>query len=364
MELFLDSNAHLPLSKQALDAFIEANNSLAGRGHALSPSKPGRAAEAAIEKAREEIALLLGAEISSQIIFTSTCTQACEWGMEIFKKINKDTPIIYTSPTEHPAVAQAINKHNQFNNLLLNIDVDENARIINKDIKDSALISIFVQNEVGLIQPVFESNAKSLFVDMCQAPGKVSMPKLKDIQNLDVAVFGAHKFGGPASVGFMYVKDTSKWFKNDTGSRYFLDRAGTPDVCSIVATAAALKHTLETFEKKQDNMIKFQHIVESGLEELGFEVVSKKAPRSYNTSFFKVPSKYYSHVLMHLLGEKKIYIGLGSACGSVHSGTSPLIKILNAGTVKDFIRVSQEGYYGEREAMHFVSVLKGICEKS
>jgi cysteine desulfurase len=369
-ELFLDSNAHLPMCQPALDAFILANKSLAGHGHSLSPSVPGRAAESAIEKARQDIAYILGAETSNNIFFTSTCTHACEWGIDIFRNINKDAPFIYSSPVEHPAVRQALSKGLATQTLskekvrpdLLSLDIDTNARVKvdTHIVKGSGVVSIFVQNEIGTVQPIFELNTGSLFSDMSQAPGKIKIPKLSSIKNLDVAVFGAHKFGGPSSVGIVYIKDTNNWIKNGTGSRYFLDRAGTPDVCSILATAAALKHATDTLDIRRVNMEKFRAIIETEMETLGFEIIGKNTERVPNTTFAKVPDSKYSHVLMHKLGERKIYIGLGSACGSVHSGISPLLKILGY-TSQDFIRISQEGQYGEREADIFIKELKNFC---
>src|SRR5690606_15566795 len=126
--------------------------------------------------------------------------------------------------------------------------------------------------EIGLIQPIHNLNTSSLFLDMSQAPGKVILPKLNDINNLDVAVFGAHKFGGPASIGFIYLKDVNQWQKYGTGSRYYLDRAGTPDVCSIVATAAALEYSLDTFPERNKKMVEFQSFIEKELENLDFEI--------------------------------------------------------------------------------------------
>src|SRR5690606_1574188 len=192
-ELFLDANAHLPMSKPALDAFIKTNSSLAGHGHALAPSAPGRAAEAAIEDARSIIAERLGTEHPNQIIFTSTCTEACSWGLELFSKININKNILIT-PTEHPAVRQKA-KELFPSRIMLSTDKDGLLDLDYPTDNSSAIISIYIQNEIGIIQPVQKLNASSLFLDMSQGPGKINLPKLSDIKNLDVAVFGAHKFG-------------------------------------------------------------------------------------------------------------------------------------------------------------------------
>lgn len=362
-ELFLDSNAHLPMCKPAVDAFVKTNSSLGGHGHPLSPSAPGRSAERTIEQARGDIAKLLGVANPNQIFFTSTCTEACEWGLQIFKKILPEESCVWTSPSEHPAVSQALNSLYIGKEIAFHLEVDENVVVkTSNSIPDSSgAVCILVQNEIGTIQPVFDLKTKHLFVDMSQAPGKMKIPPLDSIKNLDVAVFGAHKFGGPASVGFIYVKDVNYWIKKGTGSRYFLDRAGTPDICSIAATAAALKHSFDTFEVRKSNMEGFKAVLEPELESLGFQIVARDADRVPGTTFARVPEGKHSHVLMHMLGQKGIYIGLGSACGSVHSGTSPLLKILSrVGTVKDFVRISQYGNYGSKDAEYFIQKLKGV----
>lgn len=364
MELFLDANAHLPMSKPAIDAFIKTNSSLAGHGHALSPSVPGRAAEAAIEEARNTVSDLLGSENPNQLVFTSTCTEACSWGLDIFRNINENKSI-YISPAEHPAVRQAA-KELFLSRTVLNTNKSAYIDLSYPIQKDSAIISIFVQNEVGTIQPINDlgKSCSSLFSDMSQAPGKIELPKLSHINNLDVSVFGAHKFGGPASVGILYVKDTNKWFAKGTGSRYFLDRPGTPDTASIVATAAALKHAINTFPERNEKMKEFRDVIEPEMEKLGFEIIGKYDPRINGTTFAKIPNNKYSQIILQMLGNKGIYIGLGSACGSIHSGKSPLINILNRnGCVRDFVRISHYGDYGKKEAEYFVKILKDVCER-
>lgn len=363
-ELYLDANAHLPMNQSAMQAFLKTNESLGGHGHALSPSVPGRAAEKAIEGARGKIAYLLGVSNPNQIFFTSTCTDACQWGLDIFKSILPPESCVWMSPTEHPAVRQAISElYKESNNSFFHLEVDKDAVVKTSNVipEGCGAVCILVQNEIGIIQPVFELKTDHLFVDMSQAPGKMKIPALDSIENLEVAVFGAHKFGGPASVGFVYIKDVNNWKKRGTGSRYFLDRAGTPDVCSVVATAAALEEAMSTLEERCANFEAFKGVLEPALQELGFEIIAKDAERVSNTTFARVPAGKHSHIIMHALGQKGIYIGLGSACGSIHSGTSPLMNILSrVGTVKDFIRISQYGSYGEKDAEYFIKKLKEI----
>lgn len=347
--LYLDANAHLPMSKVALDALVSFNNSVAGHGHSMAPSRPGRAAMTAMEVSREVIAECLGASNPHQIIFTSTCSQACEWGLEIFNNLNQKQTFV--SPTEHPAVRQSTSELNK-------IPINSDGIITNIEFNDDGVICIYMQNEIGVIQPIKDIKCGYLFSDMSQIPGKITI-NLSSIPNVDIATFGAHKFGGPGGVGFIYLKEPLYWQEFGTGSRYFKDRTGTPDVASIVATAAALEDAIKTLPERTVKMKEFQTTLESGLDNLGIEVIGKGAvERSPNTTFMHIPDGKAMQILLCLGGEN-IHVGLGSACGSFHSGMSPLMTAMGrSGGAHDFMRVSTYGEYASEDALLFLDKLQ------
>ena len=192
---------------------------------------------------------------------------------------------------------------------------------------------------------------------MSQALGKIPV-NVSDL-NVDLAVFGAHKFGGPGGLGFIYIKDPSNYLPFGTGSRYFLDRTGTPDVAAAVAAAAALEDAVLSLSTRMSRMTKFRDTLEEGLESLGLEIIGKNANRAPGTTFVRIPNKGLHSVIK--LGEHGIYVGLGSACGSVHTGESPLMKEIGCpGTIHDFMRISQFGEYGAPEAKHFLNILRKV----
>ncbi len=176
-------------------------------------------------------------------------------------------------------------------------------------------------------------------------------------------MFGAHKFAGPGGVGFFYLRDTAIWKEFGTGSRYFFDRPGTPDAASITATAVALEEALRTLPQRYSNMIDFRAILEPGLEEFGCRVIAQDSPRIPGTTFFKVP-KSRALQLMAQLAESGIYVGLGSACGSLHTGPSPLMTQLGlGGNTHDYIRISQFGDYTASDAKHVLSKMRVFFPK-
>jgi len=354
MTLYLDCAAHMPMNEAALKAFVDYNNSTAGHGNALAPSTPGRSAAIAIENAREKIASLLGAKSASQIVFTSTATQACEWAVSTLKQL--DCGVICISPTEHPAVRQAANKYFPETT---EIKIDKNGVIQKTKFNYyESVICTHVQNEIGIIQPIDNIKCRYLFSDMSQSCGKITI-NLSNL-SIDLATFSAHTFGGPASIGLIYLKDTNYWKEFGTGSRYYLDRPGTMDVASIVATAAALELAVNTLPERTQKMQEFKTILENGLEEMDFKIIAKDAARSPSTTFVRLgPEKGFT--TMMALDEKGIYVSLGSACGAAHTGKSPLMAKLGInGGAHDFIRISQFGQYGENEAKLFINTLKDI----
>jgi len=354
-DLFLDANAHLPLNQKAAQAFIEFNNSIGGHGNAMAASVTGRAAANSIENSRKKIAELIGAKSADQIIFTSTCTQACEWGLEILKAQN--FPMTWCSQIEHPAVGKKVAKI--FNSNDLFTSKNGIAGCTFEPDEGSAFICIHVQNEVGTIQPI-EDIKVPFFCDMSQSLGRLPL-NVSKIPNLKIATFAAHKFGGPVGVSFMYIQNPDWWIPFGTGSRYHRDRAGTPDPGMIVATAVALEEALSTLDRRYSNAIAFSTEIEHVIKELGFTVIGDGAKRLPHITFFQIGKKMGPYVVNQFEAER-IHIGKGSACGSLTSNSSPVMAALGSGgSASDFIRISQWGNYSEKEALRFIKTLKKYC---
>lgn len=347
--LYLDANAHIPLNKQALKAMSDSEDF----GHPLSPSLIGRNAASIVEQSREKIASLLNIN-SNQIFFCYSASQAAEWGMEIFCKINNDTRAV-VSPVEHYSVYNACSK---FFSPDLYFSHNENGIYNEQEKKYSKVVCIHLQNEIGVIQPLEKIKTDYLFSDMSQSLGKIPI-NLNSFSNVDVAIFGAHKFGGPSGVGFLYLKDPNHWQPFGTGSRYLLDYPGTPNVLGILGTAIALEDALKTIPERINNMIAFKNVLENGLKELNIDIIAENENRCPNTTFIKISNNRAIHMLM-LLGQEGIHVGLGSACGGLNN-KNPMMQRLNRSCdAYDFMRISQWGNYGEIEAKYFLENFKRL----
>ena len=376
-QLYLDANAHVPMSDETQKALAEFNNSPAAHGHPLSPSIIGRAAARAIEESRTKIAELIGAESPGQIFFTTSCTQACAWVATMFD--DSEGALTAISNLEHPAMKQAFTQ----DPFQYTFDLPSNAdgivqppfgplglEKIDPDIYQSfewesfckpemVLVCIHTHNEIGTIQPIERMTNSMVVSDMSQSLGKIPV-NVTDL-GVHIAVFGAHKFGGPGGVGFIYLKDTTRWSQFGTGSRYYMDIPGTPNVSAISATSVALDVAIQTLGERQASMVAFQNCLEPGLEELGFEIIAKNSRRCPNVSFVKAP-RNATQILIDL-GRAGIHCGLGSACGSLYTESTPLLKALGRkDDGRNYLRLSQWGKYGETEAKHVLDVMACIVK--
>lgn len=347
--MFLDANAHVSINHKALEAYSKFSHSLAGHGHPSSLSAPGREAALALENARAKIAELIGAQNPNQILFTSSCTQACEWAIQMIPGMME---YCAASPLEHPAVKGALD----YSGVQVLPCTPRGEVLPANNSKALMHICVHMQNEIGTIQPIKELRKNFLFSDMSQSLGKIPV-NVKEL-NVDLAAFGAHKFGGPGGIGFIYLKDTDLWISFGTGSRYFTDRPGTPDVAGAVASAVALEEAIQTLPERTQKMQSFQQTLETGLKSVGLTIIGDGANRSPNTTYVAGLKTAQNSLLS--LSNDGIYVGLGSACGSYSTDISPLMRVLGHNyTLDNVMRISQWGEYDDKDADR---VFKTICK--
>ena len=280
MNLYLDSNAHLPLHSKALEALIKFNQSPASHGHPSALNTPGRESSNALERARSKIAELIGAKNENQIIFTSGCTSAVDWGLKIlFNLEGYKKEEIAVSPMEHPAVGKICEAKE-----IQQLQCTPYGIVISPSLNIKKIICLSTQNEIGTIQPLKDLKCQYLFSDISQSIGKI--PFNIGESNIDIAAAGAHKWGGNPGFGFMYLKNIDHWEPyGDQLSRY-MDFPGTPNVAGAVVSAVALEEAILSLSVRMEKMAEFQKILEDELLNIGFEILGYNAPRSKGTTYF------------------------------------------------------------------------------
>jgi len=325
--VYLDNNATTPV----LPAVFEAMQAYFGErfGNASSIHHHGQETRAAVERARESVAALLGCR-ASEIVFTSGGTEGDNLAIfGITQGLTKPGQHVISSTIEHRAVLNSC-KHLEASgcevtyvpvNGLGQVDPDDVRRALRPNTR---LITIMMaNNETGALQPVEEigkvaAEADVYFhTDAVQAAGKVAI----DVKRIgcDLLSISGHKMNAPQGVGALYVrKGTSLRPMLFGGSHERSRRAGTENVPGIVALGKAAELAREAFVrgdlKRMANLRdRLEQTILGEIESTG--VNGQGAPRVPNTS-----SIYFDCIdgeaLVIALDLKGLAVSTGAACSS------------------------------------------------
>ncbi len=215
LPVYMDYQATTPMDPRVLEAMIPYFTEKFGNPHSRSHAY-GWEAEAAVEKARQQVADLIGAN-EKEIIFTSGATESNNLaikGVAHFYKDKKDH--IVTVVTEHKCVLDACRHLEQEGFKITYLPVQKNGLIDLNELRNAitektALVSIMaVNNEIGVIQPLKEigkiCREKGAFfhTDAAQAFGKI--PLNVEEMNIDLMSISGHKIYGPKGIGALYIR--------------------------------------------------------------------------------------------------------------------------------------------------------------
>jgi len=320
--VYLDNNATTPVLPEVLDAmrpyFAEHF------GNASSIHHHGQETRAAVERARESMARLLGCR-PAEVVFTSGGTEADN--LAIFG-LAKPGDHIITSTIEHHAVLNACKHLADGGCQVTNIPVDGRGVVDPADVKrairpNTKLITImWANNETGVLQPVAEigkiaAEANVRFhTDAVQGAGKISV-NVSEI-GCDLLTISGHKLHGPQGVGALYVRKGTQLEPMLYGGRHERSRrAGTENVPGIVGLGKAAELAVTSLERGDDKaMCAERDRLERELLEIeGTGVNGGGAPRVPNTT-----SIYFDGIegesLVIALDLKGLAVSTGAACSS------------------------------------------------
>lgn len=300
-------------------------------GNPSSIHQFGRKAKNAIQKARKQVAALIGAE-PAEILFTSGGTESNNtifYGIK-FQEAKFELSHIITSSIEHDAVLEPIREFEKNGCQVTYLPVDERGIVNSDDITNSitpqtVMVSImFANNEVGTIQPIKEISKICnkyqipLHTDAVQAAGKVPI-NVKEL-GVDALSISSHKINGPKGVGALFIK------KGFTVAPYILGggqengmRSGTENVASIVGFGKACEIAKE---KLSENISHFQTLHSSMLSKIVKEISHVKLNGHPEKRIFNNIHLTFLGIngedLIIKLDEHGIAASTGSAC-SVHT---------------------------------------------
>jgi cysteine desulfurase len=320
--VYLDNNATTPV----LPEVLEAMQPYFGEhfGNASSIHHHGQETRAAVERARESVAALMGCR-ASEIVFTSGGTEADN--LAVFGLARPGDHVI-TSTIEHHAVLNACKRLAADGCEVTFVPVNRRGLVDPDDAKralrqNTKLITImFANNETGAIQPVAEigkiaDDADIYFhCDAVQAAGKIPI----DVSEIgcDLLTISGHKLHGPQGVGALYVrKGTQVTPMLYGGSHERSRRAGTENVPGIVGLGKAAELALAGFEGGYDlKMAAMRDRLERELLAIEASGLNGEgAPRVPNTT-----NIYFDGIegeaLVIALDLKGLAVSTGSACSS------------------------------------------------
>lgn len=259
--VYADNAATTRVSQTALQAALPYYTE--HYGNASSIYMMGQNAAKAVLAAREKVACAIGAK-TNEIYFTSGGSESDNWAIKGVAEagLAKGKKHIITSCIEHHAVLHTCEFLEKKGFEITYLPVDENGLVSVEDVKnaireDTCLVSImFANNEIGTVEPIAEIGAvckekKVLFhTDAVQAVGNVEI-NVKEM-NIDMLSLSGHKIHAPKGVGALYMR-AGIAIPNliHGGAQERSKRAGTENVPSIVALAAAIEEACKNIPEKQ-----------------------------------------------------------------------------------------------------------------
>ncbi|XP_019865056.1 cysteine desulfurase, mitochondrial [Aethina tumida] len=213
--LYLDAQATTPLDPRVLDLMLPYLTSYYGNPHSRTHAY-GWESEAAVEKAREQVANIIGAD-PKEIIFTSGATESNNIAVKgVARFYGSKKKHVITTQTEHKCVLDSCRSLEAEGFKVTYLPVQSNGIISLEELDkaitpETSLVSIMtVNNEIGVKQPVAEIGAlcksKKVFfhTDAAQAVGKI--PLNVQNMNIDLMSISGHKIYGPKGVGAIYIR--------------------------------------------------------------------------------------------------------------------------------------------------------------
>ncbi len=341
--IYMDYHATTPVDPRVFEAmrpyFTEVFGNPASRNHSF-----GWQAEDAVEKARKQIASLIGAT-AKEIVFTSGATESNNLAIKgIAEMYAEKGNHIITAATEHKATLDTCKRLEKEGCRVTYLQVQTNGLVDLQQLRDAItdktiLISImYANNEIGVVQPVAEIGkiAKERGVlfhtDAVQAAGKIPVNVIAD--NIDLLSISGHKIYGPKGVGALYVRRKGPRVQLsaqiDGGGHERGMRSGTLNVTGIVGLgeACAIAQAEMPAESKRMAYMrdKLKDKLMGALDEVYINgTMESRLPNNLNISFAFVEGESL------LMGINDIAVSSGSACTSATLEPSYVLKALGAG---------------------------------
>jgi cysteine desulfurase len=346
--VYLDHSATTPVDPRVVEAMLPYLTEKFG--NASSVHFFGQEARAAVDKARREVAALIGSR-ANEIVFVSGGTEANNLAIQGVCKSSAGHGAthnrhVVTSTIEHSSVRGICESLEKEGWEVTRLPAYEDGIVRVEDVRaalrpDTVLISVMLaNNEVGTVQPIGEIGAlvqetraagqKHLrfHTDAVQAAGRIAI----DVENLgvDLLSLSAHKLYAPKGTGALFVRGGVRLAPQNIGGHQERERrAGTEDVPGIVAFGAAARLAREEMPERAKHDQQLRDLFETGVLESIDDIVlngsrEHRLPHLSNISFRFIEGEG----LLISLDLQNIAVSTGSACSSGTLEPSPVIRAL------------------------------------
>jgi cysteine desulfurase len=336
--IYLDYAATTPVDPRVVLRMVpylyEQFGNPASRSHAF-----GRAAEEAVEIAREHVAALIGAD-PRELVWTSGATESNNLAIKGAAQFHQARGRhLVTVKTEHKAVLDTMRELERAGFEVSYLDVQADG-LLDLDVlkaalrPDTILVSVMaVNNEIGVVQDIAAIGAMCrergilLHVDAAQASGKIAI----DLRRLpvDLMSLSAHKTYGPKGIGALYVRRKPRVrieAQMHGGGHERGLRSGTLPTHQIVGMGEAYRIAREAMAAENERIRSLQGRLLAGLQRIPAVRVNgdleRRVPHNLNVSFEFVEGESL------LMGMKGIAVSSGSACTSASLEPSYVLRAL------------------------------------
>jgi cysteine desulfurase len=369
--IYLDHNSTTPLDESVLTAMLPFLRE--HYGNASSRHEFGTVARQGVERAREQVAALVGAT-AAQVIFTSGGTEANNAFIKGAAGMQRPAQIAI-SAIEHPCVAKPAAELARAGWKLRTLAVDREGRVSVADAaralqEPTGIMSVMLaNNETGVIQDVaaIGEHARAarawMHTDAVQALGKLDID-FNDL-NVHAMTLSAHKIYGPKGVGALVIdkRIELKPLLSGGGHEQGL-RSGTENVAGIVGFGAACEIAASRRRELAARLAVLRDQMERGLAGIDATIFGGGAPRIPNTSYFAVAG-IDGETLVVELDKLGFAVASGAACSS--TSTEPSATLLAMGVAPEVargaVRVSLGAANSAAQIDAFISALASTAAR-
>jgi cysteine desulfurase len=333
MRIYLDHNATTPVRPEVVDAMAAA---LRERfGNPSSTHAEGAAARVALERAREQVAALLGVA-PREVWFTSGATEANNTAIAGALALGRGRHVVTTS-VEHPSVEEPLRSFERAGVAVTRVGVDRDGRLDPEAVAaalrdDTALLSVILaNNETGVLQDgaklaeAAHARGVLLHLDATQAVGKLPLDAVA--LGADLLAGTAHKLNGPKGVGFL-VDRTRPGLPAfvEGGPQERRRRGGTENLAGIVGLGVASALAGAELEARRRHVTALRDALWAGLLARVPRVrrngsATDVLPNTLNVEIEGLAGE----VLLEALDLEGVSVSAGAACHSGSIEPSPVL---------------------------------------